>query len=209
MVSCIVGCLDALQSIPECTMESQETPECIIEPRGIMTCTKEQPNHSGVFQGIFPWLITLCQPVLSQRGRKWLVLSSMTPHNLWTARGKAEVQPRTDGQTMADKKKSIRQDHYMKMQVRIHCVSLHHDTLCIIITPRYTVYHYTTIHCVSLHHDTLCIITPQKQQKLLTCKKSRRQAFHPLGPSCRIDTWSPFWIAGFGVWMVFVLCNQT
>jgi len=208
MVSCIVGCLDALQSIPECTMESQETPECIIEPRGIMTCTKEQPNHSGVFQGIFPWLITLCQPVLSQRGRKWLVLSSMTPHNLWTARGKAEVQPRTDGQTMADKKKSIRQDHYMKMQVRIHCVSLHHDTLCI-ITPRYTVYHYTTIHCVSLHHDTLCIITPQKQQRLLTCKKSRRQAFHPLGPSCRIDTWSPFWIAGFGVWMVFVLCNQT
>ena len=183
MVSCIVGCLDALQSIPECTMESQETPECIIEPRGIMTCTKEQPNHSGVFQGIFPWLITLCQPVLSQRGRKWLVLSSMTPHNLWTARGKAEVQPRTDGQTMADKKKGIRQDHYMKMQVRIHCVSL--------------------------HHDTLCIITPQKQQRLLTCKKSRRQAFHPLGPSCRIDTWSPFWIAGFGVWMVFVLCNQT
>jgi len=28
------------------------------------------PDHGGVFQGIFPWLITLCQPVLSQRGRK-------------------------------------------------------------------------------------------------------------------------------------------
>jgi len=49
------------------------------------------PNHSGVFQGIFPWLITLCQPILSQRGRKWLNLPSMTPHNLWTARRKAKV----------------------------------------------------------------------------------------------------------------------
>jgi len=28
------------------------------------------PGHGRVFQGIFPWLITLCQPVLSQRGRK-------------------------------------------------------------------------------------------------------------------------------------------
>ena len=32
---------------------------------------------------IFPWLIALCQPVLSQRGRKWLNLPSITPHNLW------------------------------------------------------------------------------------------------------------------------------
>jgi len=24
-------------------------------------------SHGGIFQGIFPWLITLCQPVLSQR----------------------------------------------------------------------------------------------------------------------------------------------
>jgi len=30
------------------------------------------------------------------RGRKWLILPSMTPHNLWTAKRKAEVQPRTD-----------------------------------------------------------------------------------------------------------------
>jgi len=30
------------------------------------------PSHSGVFQWIFPWLITLCQPDLSQRGRKRL-----------------------------------------------------------------------------------------------------------------------------------------
>ena len=43
------------------------------------------PGHDGVFQGIFPWLITLCQPVLSHRGRKCLYLPSM-----------AEVQPLTD-----------------------------------------------------------------------------------------------------------------
>ena len=54
------------------------------------------PSHAGVFQGIFPWLITLCQPALSQRGGKWFNLPSMTPHNLWTLRRKAEVQPRTD-----------------------------------------------------------------------------------------------------------------
>jgi len=34
-------------------------------------------SHGGVFQGVFPWLITLCQPGLSQRGRKWLNLPSM------------------------------------------------------------------------------------------------------------------------------------
>ena len=44
----------------------------------------------------FHWLITLSQPVLSQRGRKWLNLPLMTPHNLWTVRRKAEVQLRTD-----------------------------------------------------------------------------------------------------------------
>ena len=54
------------------------------------------PSHGAVFQGIFPWLIALFQPVLSHRGRKWLNLPSMIPHNLWTARRKAEVQPRTD-----------------------------------------------------------------------------------------------------------------
>jgi len=53
-------------------------------------------SHGGVFQGIFPWLIALCQSVLSQRGRKWLKLPSKIPHNLWTARRKAEVQPWTD-----------------------------------------------------------------------------------------------------------------
>ena len=54
------------------------------------------PATAEYFQGIFPWLIALCQPVLSQRGRKWLNLPPMTPPNLWTARRKAEVQPRTD-----------------------------------------------------------------------------------------------------------------
>jgi len=54
------------------------------------------PSHGGVFQGIFPWLITLCQSVLSQRDRKWLNLASMAPHNLWTLRRQAEVQSWTD-----------------------------------------------------------------------------------------------------------------
>jgi len=40
------------------------------------------PSHGGGFQGIFPWLITLCQPVLNQRGRKWLIHPSMAPHTL-------------------------------------------------------------------------------------------------------------------------------
>jgi len=53
------------------------------------------PGHSRVFQGIFPWLITLCQPVLSQCDRKCPNLPSMAPHNLWTARRKAEVQLQT------------------------------------------------------------------------------------------------------------------
>ena len=30
------------------------------------------PSQGGIFQGIFRWLITLCQPVLNQRGRKCL-----------------------------------------------------------------------------------------------------------------------------------------
>jgi len=62
----------------------------------LFVCPGSIPSHGGVFQGIFPWLIALCQPVLSQCGRKWLNLPSKTPHNLWTARRKAEVQPRTD-----------------------------------------------------------------------------------------------------------------
>ena len=40
------------------------------------------PGCSGVFQGVFPWLIILCQLALSQRDRKWLDLLSMAPHNL-------------------------------------------------------------------------------------------------------------------------------
>jgi len=48
------------------------------------------------FKGLFPRLITLCQPVLSQRGKKVAQSPSMTPHNLWTARRKAKVQPWTD-----------------------------------------------------------------------------------------------------------------
>jgi len=44
------------------------------------------------FKGFF----TLYQPVLSQRGRKWLNLPSMAPRSLWTVRRKAELQPWTD-----------------------------------------------------------------------------------------------------------------
>jgi len=57
------------------------------------------PSHGRVFQVIFPWLITLCQPVLSvlsQPGSKWLNLPSMVPHNLRILRRKAEVQPWAD-----------------------------------------------------------------------------------------------------------------
>jgi len=54
------------------------------------------PSHGRVFQGIFPWLITLCQPVLSQGGRKRPNLPSMAPHDLWTRRRKAKVQLWTD-----------------------------------------------------------------------------------------------------------------
>ena len=53
------------------------------------------PDRGGVFQEIFPWLITFCQPVLSQCCRKWLNLFSMAPHSLWISRRKAEVQPWT------------------------------------------------------------------------------------------------------------------
>jgi len=61
-------------------------------------------DHGGVFQWIFPWLITLyisrdfpwlitlSQPVLSEHGRKWLNLPYMTPHNQQTSRGKTYIQ---------------------------------------------------------------------------------------------------------------------
>ena len=45
------------------------------------------PATAEYFKGIFPgWW----------HGRKWLNLPSMTPHNLWTARRKVNVQPWTD-----------------------------------------------------------------------------------------------------------------
>jgi len=40
------------------------------------------PDRGEVFQNIFPWLITFCQPILSQCGRKWLNFPSMAPQNL-------------------------------------------------------------------------------------------------------------------------------
>ena len=56
------------------------------------------PGRSGILQGIFPLLITFFQPVLSQRGRKWLNLPPMAPHILWTSVRQARVQ-----RTMAEK----------------------------------------------------------------------------------------------------------
>ena len=48
-------------------------------------------------QEIFPWLITICQPVLSQCGRKMAHSPPpMAPHNLWTSKSKAEVQSWTE-----------------------------------------------------------------------------------------------------------------
>jgi len=48
---------------------------------------------SSLLPGFNSRLITLCQPVLSPLGRKWLNLPLNGPHNLWTSRRKAEVQP--------------------------------------------------------------------------------------------------------------------
>ena len=52
------------------------------------------PGRGEVFQGIFFWLIALCQPILSQRDRKSLNLPSMSPHKLWTSRRKAYIRGR-------------------------------------------------------------------------------------------------------------------
>jgi len=41
-------------------------------------------------------VLLVARVMIGQRGRKWPSLHSMTPHNLWTSRRKAEVQPRTD-----------------------------------------------------------------------------------------------------------------
>jgi len=57
------------------------------------------PGYARVFREISPWMITLCQLVLSQRDRKWFDFPSMAPLNLWTSRKKAEV----DGQTMVER----------------------------------------------------------------------------------------------------------
>jgi len=66
------------------------------------------PSHGGVFQEVFPRLITLCQPVLSQRGRQWLDLPSMTPHNLWRHRG-GRLKC-NHGQKMAEKIYQLKDD---------------------------------------------------------------------------------------------------
>ena len=42
------------------------------------------------------WLITVCQPILNQRGRKWLNLPLIAPRNLFALRRKVKVQPWAD-----------------------------------------------------------------------------------------------------------------
>jgi len=59
------------------------------------------PDHGGVFQGLFSWLITLCQAALSQRGRN----GSITPQWHHTTCGDRGGRPKSShGQTMAEQK---------------------------------------------------------------------------------------------------------
>jgi len=67
-------------------------------------------SHGKVFQGIFLWLITLCQPVLSQRGRKWfnLLLIGQWHHTACEQRG---GRPKSNHeQTMAEKYKEKKEE---------------------------------------------------------------------------------------------------
>ena len=59
------------------------------------------PSRVGTFQGIFPWLITLCQPVLRQHGRKLPTLPSTASHNLLKLRRTVKVQPWTDNRCIS------------------------------------------------------------------------------------------------------------
>ena len=57
------------------------------------------PSYGGVFQGTFPWLITLSQPVLSQCGR----YGSISPEWHHTTCGNHGGRPKSKhGQTMAE-----------------------------------------------------------------------------------------------------------
>jgi len=59
------------------------------------------PSRGWVFQGIFPWLLTLCQPILSQRP------GSISPQWHHATCGQRGGRPQFYyGQTMAEEKKS-------------------------------------------------------------------------------------------------------
>jgi len=53
-------------------------------------------SRDWVLQGIYPWLITLCQHILSQSDKNGSISYLMAPHNLCTLSWKVEVQPWTD-----------------------------------------------------------------------------------------------------------------
>jgi len=62
------------------------------------------PSHSGVFQGIFPWLITLCQPVRASVAEK----GSISPQWHHTTCGNRGGRPKSNhGQTMAERNKTV------------------------------------------------------------------------------------------------------
>jgi len=105
------------------------------------------PIHSKVCQGIFPWLITFCQSDLSQRGRKWPNLSSMTPLNLWTSRRLKS----DNGQTMAEKTSSL----LLVAKITSSPWSFSHEYVLIQISMsmpfsyNYTSFHYRNCGCRS------------------------------------------------------------
>jgi len=66
------------------------------------------PGRGVVLQEIFLWLITLCQPVLSQHGRKWL----NPPHWHHTSCGHQEGRPKfSQGQTMVELKQKVQRSY--------------------------------------------------------------------------------------------------
>jgi len=83
-------------SSPNCmVMITQWVNKCISLPVLSAVLVPLPAGCGRVSSGDISWLITLCQAVLSRRGRRWLILPSMAPRDLWTCRGK------TYGQTVA------------------------------------------------------------------------------------------------------------
>ena len=54
-------------------------------------CLTESPTMAEYFKGFFPGWLNSANPFT-----EWFNLPSMEPHNLWTLRRKAKLQPRAD-----------------------------------------------------------------------------------------------------------------